>query len=149
MRGALAATIKIPKSTDEKVNVLMGHLGIEERPIVLRIALSKGVFHFENELPEVVDSSNGREIPLTTLCPANNYLIIKHCLIQKLGKKIDSDNDLYKLIRRALVYGIDLMVIELSSLNKLENYLVYLVENLGKKTLVTESQQRIKELLGF
>lgn len=145
----MAVTIKIPKSSDEKVNILMGHMEIEERPIVLRIALSKGIFQFEGSLPEVNDNSTGREIPISTLCPGNNYLIIKHCLIQKLGKKIDSDAEIHKLIRKALVYGIDLMIIELSNLDKLDNYLVYLVENLGKKTMVIESQQRIQELLGY
>ncbi|WP_085524485.1 hypothetical protein [Tuberibacillus sp. Marseille-P3662] len=145
----MATSIKIPASSDDQVNVLMGHMGIEHRPTVLRIALSKGVFHFDSEPPEAEDNSNGREIPLPTLCPDNHLVIIKHCLIQKLNKNFDDNSEFNKTIRKCLVYGIDLMIKELSTIDDLDNYLLFLVDNLGNKNTINEDTDKIKELLGL
>ncbi|MBR7553621.1 hypothetical protein ACFFJI_11550 [Allobacillus sp. GCM10007491] len=141
------ANIIIPEKSDEKVSDLMGFMGFtsnKDRPIVLRIALSKGIIHSNKDSNLNIDSSKGREIPLKTLCPGDNYLFVKHSIIQKHEEFI-SDEDLTPVIKKYLILGIDIMHDEINKLDQLDNYLIYLAESVNNKN----DQEKIKDLLGF
>lgn len=146
----MAVSVKISEITDEKVSRLMAEMDLK-RPDVLKIALSKGIFHSDKELPEIRDDKKGREIPLTTICPSDHLVIIKHTLIQKLNKNLLNDYDLRKQIEKSLNYGIDIMFQEVNSLSDVDNYLLFLVNNLGNKDTVTSVNhtKKIIDLLGI
>lgn len=145
----MAVTIKISELADEKVSRLMAEMDLK-RPDVLKIALSKGIFHFEKELPSTQDDKKGREIPLPTICPGNYLVFIKHSLIQKLNRNLPDENEVRKQIEKALNYGIDIMYQEVNSLSNVDNYLLFLVNNLGNKNTVTSEShtKKIIDLLG-
>jgi hypothetical protein len=69
---------RISKKTDEKISRIMVELELE-RPDVLKIALSKGIFHSDRNIPEKekIIGEHFREIPISAVCPGDNYLIIK------------------------------------------------------------------------
>ena len=138
------ANIIIPEGSDSKVDDLMGRMGVKQRPTILRIALSKGIIHQVGEPPNVDDKTKGREIPLTTLCPGNNLVVVKHCIIQKNNKYLEG-RELNSYIRRYLVSGINYMWEEVNGLDELDNYLIYLAESTNN----LDAQERIKSLLGF
>ena len=122
----------------------MGYLGIEDRPTVLRIALSKGIVTHDL-VPESPKSlEKGREVPLKTICPDKNLVLIKHVIIHKLNKKI-SDKEIHKFIRNYLIYGINIMYDEVNKLDQLDNYLIYLSENIPNY----DAKTQIKKILGY
>jgi hypothetical protein len=63
---------------------------------------------------------------------------------------INDEKEIEDLIYRYLIFGIEYMYNEILSLDGLDNYLLFLVDNLGNTDTVSKKEtERVLDLLGF
>ncbi|SIS63295.1 hypothetical protein [Salimicrobium flavidum] len=144
------SSIHIPGHTDKMLDRLLAYLGMDtkKRSVVLRIALAKGINSEQEYTLSYFNDTNGREVPMTAVCPND----LKVYFIQSIKQKHESnieDSEINKLVRRYLIYGVAIMEDELNELDDLDNYLQFLIEKHQNEFTEVSNRNNINEILGY
>ncbi|WP_347861073.1 hypothetical protein U0355_10265 [Salimicrobium sp. PL1-032A] len=144
------SSINIPNHTDKVLDRLLAYLGMDtrKRSVVLRIALAKGINSGEEYTLPYFDDTSGREVPMTAVCPSNLRIYFFQSIKQKHGRNFE-ENEINKLVRKYLIYGVAIMEEELNKLDDLDNYLQFLIEKHQNEFTELSNRNNIKEILGY
>lgn len=118
----------ISKDADGILSNLMVILEIE-RPLALKIALSKGLLLDSKYEKESEKSERGREIPDRVVLQGFDYTLFSHLIIEKEQRVITDEKELDEHIRYYIEQGLFQIKTELAELPAAENYLLNIVSS--------------------
>jgi hypothetical protein len=117
----------ISSLADERLTELMVLLDIKDnRPLALRIALSKGLLQSETYY-EGFKTDKGREIPDRVVWSGLEYTLFAHLIREKEQAQIPLDQEMDKRFQFYIEKGLEIIAEEMKQLSSTENYLLSLL----------------------
>lgn len=141
----------ISKAADETLTNLMIILEIE-RPLGLKIALSKGILININYRKDEEKMERGREIPDRVVLQGFEYSLYSHLIFEKEKRVISDGKELDDHIRFYVEIGLNQIKRELDELPAAENYLLGLMNSSSEIRSHSSNEKdanTILNLLGF